>query len=138
MEMKKLLFLSIIAMFFSNVFATNLKFESQEGDEYIYFQIVEVSNNQMVIDVFKSSAVDDFCNFLGRKDIATSVGLWCVFMPGNPVCTAYGVAMAACTVYNAVRLYIEGDFSNAILETVSASTKIYKMSKVDSKNYKIE
>ena len=136
--MKKILFLALITMLFSNAFATNLPTDDQGNGEYIYFKIVEVTGTTMAIDVYENSVVDEFCNFLKRKDIAASVSLWCAFMPTNPVCIAYGVTMAACQAYGAVRLYIEGDFSNAIIETINASTKVYKMSKVDLTEYKIE
>lgn len=136
----KLLLLGLFTMLTWSSFATDNLSETkeQECDEFAYFQVLEADNSQIVVRVYENSAVDDFCNFLKRKDIAASVGLWCVFMPGNPVCTVYGVAMAACSVYGAVQLTIKGDFSNAIIETISASTKVYKMSKIDTKNYKIE
>lgn len=136
--MKKLLLFSIMAMLVSNALATNLNTEDPENNEYICFKIVEVTGTTMAIDVYENSVVDEFCNFLKRKDIAASVSLWCAFMPNNPVCLAYGVSMAACQVYGAVRLYIEGDFNNAVIETINASTKVYKMSKIDLTEYIIE
>lgn len=56
----------------------------------------------------------------------------------NVVCYVYGAVMAACAINGAVKLAIEGDFTNAILESVSAGTKVYKMSKVNTSTYKIE
>ena len=137
--MKKLfLLVSIISLPILSAFATETSSYRYDGNDTIYFQILEASSSRMEILVSESSVVDDFCNFLSRKDIGVSVGLWCAFMPGNPLCTVYGAAMLACSVYKAVKLTIEGDFSDAILETVSASTKVYKMTKVDSSSYKIQ
>lgn len=125
-------------MFSLSAFATNPPIEQQENEDVMYVQILEANSNYIDILVYANSVVDEFCDFLSRKDISVSVGLYCAFMPENPMCWAYGVAMAACSVKGAVELYIEGDFNNAILETLSASTKVYKMSKVDSKKFKIE
>ena len=136
--MKKIMILSIIAMLSLSAFATNPPTEQQESDDIMYVQVVEANSKFIDILVYANSVVDEFCDLLSRKDVSVSVGLYCAFMPENPMCWAYGVAMAACSVKGAVELYIEGDFNNAILETLSASTRVYKMSKVDSKKYKIE
>ena len=136
--MKKILILSIIAMLSISAFATNPPSEQQESDDVMYVQVLEANSKFIDVLVYANSVVDEFCDLLSRKDVSVSVGLYCAFMPENPMCWAYGVAMAACSVKGAVELYIEGDFNNAILETLSASTRVYKMSKVDSKKYKIE
>lgn len=130
--------LSIIAMLSISAFATNPPSEQQESDDVMYVQVLEANSKFIDVLVYANSVVDEFCDLLSRKDVSVSVGLYCAFMPENPMCWAYGVAMAACSVKGAVELYIEGDFNNAILETLSASTRVYKMSKVDSKKYKIE
>lgn len=136
--MKKIMILSIIAMLSISAFATNPPSEQQESDDVMYVQVLEANSKFIDVLVYANSVVDEFCDLLSRKDVSVSVGLYCAFMPENPMCWAYGVAMAACSVKGAVELYIEGDFNNAILETLSASTRVYKMSKVDSKKYKIE
>ena len=131
--------LSIIAMLSISAFATNPPSGQQESDDVVYVQVLEANSKFIDVLVYANSVVvDEFCDLLSRKDVSVSVGLYCAFMPENPMCWAYGVAMAACSVKGAVELYIEGDFNNAILETLSASTRVYKMSKVDSKKYKIE
>lgn len=137
-HMKKILVLCLMILLSLGSFATNPPIERQENDAVVYIQIVEANSKYIDILVYANSIVDEFCDLLSRKDVSVSVGLYCAFMPENPMCWTYGVAMAACSVKGAVELYIEGDFNNAILETLSASTRVYKMSKVDSKKYKIE
>lgn len=138
--MKKILLLAgFVALFSTNAFALGNSVKEQKQSDTIYFQVIESGSNYMEVLVYENSAVNDFCNFLSQKEVSVTAGLICAFVPGSaPVCTVYAAAMAACSIYEAVKLTIKGDFSNAILEWLSAGTKVYKMSKVDEKTYKIQ
>ena len=139
--MKKIIFLGIVCCMILSSFKANANQVTvyNEVNDTIYFQVLEVNSRTMEVLLYATSTVDEFCKVLSRKEVSVPIGLMCAFAgAGNPVCYVYGAVMAACAINGAVKLAIEGDFTNVILESVSAGTKVYKMSKVNTSTYKIE
>lgn len=120
-----------------SAFATNPPTKQQENDEVISFQVLEANSSFIDILVSANKAVDNFCAYINRSDVST-VFLICAFIPETPVCAVYEVASIACSVKGAVELYIKGDFTRAVIETLTASAKVYQMTQVNMNEFKIQ
>lgn len=135
--MKKILLYSLFFFCFSLIASA----ENKQSDNFV----VEITNIEKTVKgtyaiellVKANEAVDQACDWFNGSWADVGLTVYCTFNKASYVCTAYKIVKGACHVNGAVKLMIEGDWNNAIKQSVIQASKIYKFTKHNSKEYEI-
>ena len=135
--MKKL-FLVLVAICLSTFsYANNANDESESFMVEISITEVSSGSSMMEIIVKANSVVDEMCNYFDDSYVDKALSLYCKFNKTSAVCTAYNITKGVCAINGAIKLYIEGDISSAILRAVDGASKLYSVSKLSRSEYEI-
>lgn len=129
-----LFFLLLVLAF--NVKAENVERESFELE---IVSIEEKSDGSYAIELFvkANEAVDEACSWFNGSWADVGLTVYCNINRVSAVCTAYKITKAACSLNNAVKLMIEGDWNTAIKNLIIQASKTYNFTRIGSKEYEI-
>lgn len=129
--MRKLIVFIVFSMLGSiNVFAGNNIVSSELSHETQDNKIIEVL-------VEANAALDDVCDYFNGSWVDTGLKIYCTFNKTSAVCVVYKVVKVTCHINGAVRLLIEGDWSNGIRQSLIGATEVYQLTKVGRDEYEL-
>lgn len=100
--------------------------------------LCQCQDNKMIeVLVEANAAVDDLCEYFNGSWADTGLKIYCMFNKASVVCTAYKIVKVTCAVNGAVRLMIEGDWNNAIKQSLVSSAEIYTLTKLSRDSFQL-
>ena len=104
----------MVALVFSTLSYSN---NVNEESFLVEINVVESSSGSSMMEIIvkANKAVDDMCNYFDNSWVDKGLSVYCKFNKTSAACVAYNVTKAVCAINGAVKLYIEGDISSAII-----------------------
>lgn len=128
--MKKIIFTLMMILCTSSFSFAQTSTENYSSNDLLAYTPPASSAIEILVEA--NDAVYDLCNYFNGSWADTGLTLYCVFNKTSTVCLVYYAAKATCYFSEVFKLYIEGDFNNALKRTLTTAADVYKLTKTSN------